>query len=213
MPDFFEFFILLILLLPSVVLHEVSHGLVANMLGDPTARNAGRLTLNPISHVDVVGSFIVPLTFFFATGGFFGWAKPVPVNPSNLRGKYASALVSIAGPASNFAIAIVFAAFTRIALQLDAVNENFVQILVWIVLVNVTLGLFNLLPLPPLDGSHILFTFLPTSLEHMKVFLLQYGMFLVMGLILLNLVLNGAVLDIFFKGIERPLVDFLVGVP
>src|SRR3989338_241276 len=106
-------FSILILIL-SVVVHEVSHGFAANYLGDPTARLAGRLTLNPIPHLDPIGSILIPLLLFFTkAGAMFGWAKPVPVNPYNLRGKYGEAIVAAAGPLSNIVLAIVFGLLIR----------------------------------------------------------------------------------------------------
>src|SRR3989338_6814886 len=103
------FIIFIIILILSVIIHEVSHGYVANMLGDPTAKLAGRLTLNPISHLDPVGSFLVPVLMYVSTGFMFGWAKPVPYNPYNLRNqRWGTALVGVAGVAANFLLAIVF---------------------------------------------------------------------------------------------------------
>ncbi len=164
------------ILIFSVVLHEVSHGVVANSLGDPTAKQAGRLTLNPIPHLDPIGSFLVPISLFFLTNGsIFGWAKPVPVNPYNLRyGRYGETLVSFAGPASNFGLALVFGLALRF-LGVEAFNPVLAAVFENIVILNLMLGVFNLLPVPPLDGSHILFAFLPASLHSVKTFLFQYG--------------------------------------
>ena len=173
-----EFIFLIAILIMSVVLHEVSHGVVANALGDPTAKNAGRLTLNPIPHLDPIGSIILPgaliLMSMVTGGGFiFGWAKPVPVNPMNLRGKYDSAIVSLAGPGSNIAIAIAFGLALRL-LPLADFNPALIQVFGYIVYLNLLLAVFNLLPIPPLDGSHILFTFLPRSMQHIKFMLSKY---------------------------------------
>jgi Zn-dependent protease len=182
-----EFIFLIVILIFSVVLHEVSHGVVANLLGDPTAKNAGRLTLNPIPHIDPIGSLLLPgflILMSHITGGgiIFGWAKPVPVNPMNLKGKYGSALVSLAGPLSNLGIAVIFGLALRF-LPLEMLNPNLVLIFGSIVLLNILLGVFNLLPIPPLDGSHILFSFLPKSLERLKAVLHQYGMFILLFVI------------------------------
>lgn len=168
----------LIVLLFSVVIHEVSHGAMANSLGDPTAKNEGRLTLNPLAHLDVWGSFIVPLTLFVVSFGqfVFGYAKPVPFNPYNLRNqKYGSALVGAAGPASNFAIALVFGLLLRFGS--DMLNPRLMDLFSSIVFLNLVLAIFNLVPIPPLDGSKILFAFLPDSAEGLKNSLESIGPF------------------------------------
>ncbi len=149
--------ITLIILLFSVVIHELCHGIVADRLGDHTARWAGRLTLNPIPHLDPVGSVLLPL-FLFIVGSpvIFGAAKPVPVNFFNLRNtKRDMALVSLAGPASNFVLALAFALPIRLGLIAPSAGIGY-DILVQAVLLNLVLGIFNLLPIPPLDGSKIL---------------------------------------------------------
>ncbi len=165
------------ILIFSVIIHEVSHGLAAFWLGDPTAKYAGRLTLNPVSHLDLWGSFVVPaLLIFSGVGVVFGWAKPVPYNPYNLRNqKYGSAIVGVAGPLSNLALALIAGVCIRILLVLG-VSENLLvfNVLAMFVFINILLLVFNLLPIPPLDGSKLLFTFLPIS-EHTKTVLDQYG--------------------------------------
>ncbi len=183
-----EFVALIAILIFSVVLHEVSHGVVANALGDPTAKNAGRLTINPIPHLDLIGSIILPgaliLMSMVTGGGFiFGWAKPVPVNPANLRGRYDSAIVSLAGPGANLAIALTFGLALRL-LPLADFNPEFYLVFGTIVHINILLAVFNLLPIPPLDGSHILFTFLPRSMDNIKFMLSKYGMFILLFIIL-----------------------------
>jgi Zn-dependent protease len=161
----------------SVIIHEISHGLAALWLGDPTAKYAGRLTLNPISHLDLWGSFVVPaLLVFSGVGVIFGWAKPVPYNPYNLSNqKYGPAIVGAAGPLSNLALALIAGVCIRILLVLG-VSENLLvfNVLALFVYINILLLIFNLLPIPPLDGSKLLFTFLPIS-EHTKAMLDQYG--------------------------------------
>jgi len=182
-------FIILIFLF-SVIIHEVSHGLMADYLGDPTAKLAGRLTLNPISHLDPIGSIVLPLfCILFANltgGGFiFGWAKPVPVNPYNFRDqKYGEAKVALAGPAANLAIAIVFGLCLRF-LPLVATFSGLYLMFAYIVYINILLAVFNLIPVPPLDGSHILFTFLPIKANNVKVFLNQFG-FVILLVILMS---------------------------
>lgn len=167
----------IVILIFSVIIHEVSHGMAAFLLGDPTAKYAGRLTLNPINHLDLWGSFVVPaLLIFSGVGIVFGWAKPVPYNPYNLRDqKYGPAIVGAAGPLSNLALALIAGVSIRILLVLG-VSENLLvfNVLAIFIYINILLLVFNLLPIPPLDGSKLLFTFLPIS-EHTKAMLDQYG--------------------------------------
>lgn len=158
----FEFIVLIF----SAVLHEVAHGYVAEHLGDPTARNAGRLTLNPIVHLDFFLSFLMPVLLYIATSGafFFGGAKPVPYNPNNLKDpRTGSAKIALAGPATNFALAIVFGIAIRILAPIPSVSGTFLSLLAIIVFVNILLGVFNLVPIPPLDGSRVLFAALPQT--------------------------------------------------
>ncbi len=166
-------------LILSVVVHEVSHGWVANYLGDPTARLQGRLTLNPLPHIDLIGSVLVPLLLFFTNAGImFGWAKPVPVNPYNLRGKYGEAIVAVAGPLSNIFLAVAFGLLIRFAFAF--LPASFVQIAVTVVILNIVLAIFNLVPIPPLDGSKILFAFLPYHLQDLRNSLERWGFFIVL---------------------------------
>ena len=177
-----EFVFLIAVFLISVVLHEVSHGVVANALGDSTAKDEGRLTLNPIPHVDPFGSIILPLLMLLISKGGFaiGWAKPVPINPMRLRDqKWGQAKVSFAGPASNLALALVFGLVLRF-LPLAALPPVIPHFLASIVSVNLILALFNLVPIPPLDGSHLLFSVLPDSMRSVRMFLQQYGFFLLL---------------------------------
>jgi Zn-dependent protease len=159
MDPFVIFF--LIALIFSIIIHEVSHGFAAEMLGDPTARLQGRLTLNPIPHIDPIGSILVPAILVFANAGFlFGWAKPVPYNPYNLRNqKWGEAIVAAAGPGVNFLLALVFGLIVRFGA--GTLSDTFVALAGIVVLVNVMLAFFNLLPIPPLDGSKILRSVLP----------------------------------------------------
>ena len=174
----------IIVLIMSVVVHEVSHGYIANSLGDPTARIAGRLTLNPIKHLDPVGSVLVPI-FTYLIGGFiFGWAKPVPYNPYNLRGgKWGPALVAAAGPLSNFLLAIIFGIVLRIVTPLSVIPEAALSLIELIVLINIVLGIFNLIPIPPLDGSKVLFALLPPSMRNVENFFTRYQLILIVALI------------------------------
>lgn len=177
-----DFIFLIAVFLISVVLHEVSHGAVANALGDSTAKDEGRLTLNPIPHLDPFGSIVLPLLLLLVSGGAFaiGWAKPVPINPARLRDqKWGEAKVSIAGPAANLLLALVFGLILRF-LPLAVLPAAIPYFLASIVSVNLLLALFNLLPIPPLDGSHLLFSVLPDSMRSVRSFLRQYGFFLLL---------------------------------
>ncbi len=159
----------------SIVLHEVAHGLVANSMGDDTARNAGRLTLNPLKHIDPIGSILLPLiTWQF--GFIFGYAKPVPYDPYNLNDrKYGPMKVALAGPLSNIALAILFGVVLRVLPQNIAATE-FAHLLLNIVKLNIGLAVFNLVPIPPLDGHWILFALLPRAFDSFKSFLVRYSM-------------------------------------
>lgn len=178
-----DFFFIILILLVSVVLHELSHGYAALYLGDPTAKNADRLTLNPVKHIDMFGSIILPFLGFILGGFIIGWAKPVPFNPYNLKwGKWGEALVAFSGPLTNIIVALIFA----LVLQYGPQTEGFVFIVSHIILINMILAVFNLLPIPPLDGSKILFSFLPLSFVYKyRTTLESYGMILVLVAIFL----------------------------
>ena len=164
------------ILILSIIIHEVAHGVAANALGDPTAKYAGRLTLNPIPHIDPIGSVVLPLITVLSGGFIFGWAKPVPYNPFNLRNqRWGELLVAIAGPASNIILAIIFGLLIRLV----PLSQSFTTIFSLIVLVNLSLAIFNLIPIPPLDGSKVLFAFLPLSMMHIRYFLERFGFMLV----------------------------------
>ncbi len=156
----------IIALIMSIVLHEMAHGLAANALGDPTARLQGRLSPNPLVHIDPLGSVIIPAILVFSGAGLlFGWAKPVPYNPYNLNNqKWGEALVSVAGPAMNILLALIFAMLIRSAGTLG-LNDTFTSLATYIVYMNILLACFNLIPFPPLDGSKILPAILPFSLQ------------------------------------------------
>jgi len=177
----------LIVLLFSVIIHEIAHGYVAYSLGDPTAKYEGRLTLNPLKHLDPFGSIILPLLLFIAGSPFlFGWAKPVPINPYNFRDqKYGEIKVSIAGPISNLCLAIFCGLILRfIPETIIASNPGIIITLGYIVAINLWLAVFNLIPVPPLDGSWILFSLLPDRMQNIKNFLKQYGVVILVLLIL-----------------------------
>ncbi|MBI4135617.1 site-2 protease family protein [Candidatus Uhrbacteria bacterium] len=175
--EFASLIFFFIIIIPSAIIHEYMHGWVANYFGDPTAKYAGRLTLNPLAHIDLWGTLLMPLTLFLFSGGrfLFAYAKPVPVNPLFLRGKHSGILVAAAGPLANFITAAVFGMLVRL---LPA--SNFTEILGLIVYANVLLGVFNLIPIPPLDGSKVLFPLLPSSLDQLKENLERYGFVIIL---------------------------------
>jgi Zn-dependent protease len=154
------------ILIMSVIVHELAHGYVADFLGDRTARMAGRLTLNPLSHIDPLGSIILPLFSFLSAGFIFGWAKPVPYNPYNLQGKYAEVAVAGAGAFANLCLALMFGLLIRFGG--GALPASFVDIAEAIVFINVLLAVFNMIPIPPLDGSKVLFGLLPFRFEYVS---------------------------------------------
>lgn len=175
----------IVILLFSVIIHELAHGYTADYLGDPTPRLQGRLTLNPIPHLDMFGSIILPaLLVLSGTGFVVGWAKPIEYNPFNIRNrKWGAIVIALAGPLSNILLATVFGLVLRFfgaGLPLAVVT-----IFAIIVLLNIILALFNLIPIPPLDGHHILFSLLPDSGtgSMIKYFLSKYSFILMLVVI------------------------------
>lgn len=205
-------------LIPSIILHEVSHGAVALLFGDPTAQQAGRLTLNPLKHIDPFWTIILPAIMIFTTGRAFGMAKPVPVSPGRMRSpRNHGLLTSLAGPATNLAIAAVAYVVFR-SLYADTIirtaEGNFVtglstagELVVMLGLSNVILAAFNLIPIPPLDGSAVVERVLPDRLLGPYLRLRQYSFFLFIGLFLLGADLFGRVLapaiDLWFELLLR----------
>ena len=202
-----EILLFLIILIFSVVVHEVSHGVIADKLGDPTARLAGRLTLNPIPHIDLFGSLLLPLFLLIVQSPvLFGAAKPVPVNFANLRNpKRDMALVSLAGPGSNFILALACSIPLRFGLiDLNTAGGAF---LLQVVVLNLVLAIFNLIPIPPLDGSKILASVLADRYLPMFFAMERYGFLLIVLFLFTGL----------FSAVLIPALNFfltlLVGVP
>lgn len=183
-------------LLVCVIPHEVAHGYVAWKLGDPTAKAAGRLTLNPIQHLDPIGSLILPLGLLLLRryAGFpvvFGWAKPVPINPYYFRDTWGGMLyVSLAGPGTNVAMGLLAAGIGRALVALGVTNAYVLAFFALVVLLSFVLALFNLVPVPPLDGSKILAYFLPVRWRIALLRWEQFGFVIVVALLLLG-VLQG----------------------
>lgn len=189
-----DFLFVILVLIFSVVIHEVSHGYAAKAQGDNTAEYMGRLTLNPLTHLDPFGSVILPFSLYILSqlsGGpmiIFGWAKPVPFNPFNLRNlRWGPALVGLAGPASNIAIAAFFGFAAQIMARLGFYSGSLFELLAVVIFINLLLGLFNLVPIPPLDGSKILFAILPDRMSGLKLSLEQYGWFILLAFLFLGL--------------------------
>ncbi|MFA6519331.1 MAG: site-2 protease family protein [Candidatus Paceibacterota bacterium] len=155
----------LVVLILSIIVHEVAHGYAANSLGDPTARLAGRLTLNPIPHIDLMGSVVIPALLVFTQSPImFGWAKPVPYNPYNLTNhRWGEALVALAGSATNILLAVIFGLIVRFSSTLG-LDQTALSFAATIAFINLFLGLFNLIPFPPLDGFTALRSVLPWHL-------------------------------------------------
>lgn len=205
-----EYIFFFIILIFSIIIHEVSHGFVADKLGDPTARLQGRLTLNPKPHIDLFGSIILPLILIISQSPMlFGWAKPVPFDPFNLKNpRKDSALISLAGPLSNFLIAIIFAIIARVIIAINFSGADFFYSLaVSTVLLNTVLGVFNLIPIHPLDGFKVVGGLLSEKqasewyqLERFGIIFLLAFLFLpVGGSNMLNLVLG-------------PVIRFIIGI-
>ncbi len=173
MNNAIELIFFFVIIIPSAIIHEYAHAWMADRLGDPTARNMGRLTLNPIPHIDLFGTILMPMFLFFVSQGnfLFAYAKPVPFNPYNLRDqKRDPALVGVAGPAVNLLIAFIVGMFIRYMPISD-----FTLLLSIVVYANILLAVFNMVPIPPLDGSKVLFALLPDSAWQVRESLERYG--------------------------------------
>ena len=203
-----EILLVLVIIIGSVILHELSHGLVAYWLGDRTAKDAGRLGLNPIKHIDPYMSILVPVILFLLKAPVFGGAKPVPVNHSNLKWReWGMALVAIAGPLTNFLLAFIFFLIGHFSGLLYGSGGEVAEFFISeAILINLGFMIFNLIPIPPLDGSRVLYAISPDGVRNVLAGIEQYGVFLVYILILLfgevfsHLMVNGmqGILDFFY---------------
>ena len=200
--------IVLIIVLGSVILHELSHGLVAYWLGDNTAKDAGRLTFNPIKHIDPIMSILVPVILYILNAPVFGGAKPVPINSHNLKWKeWGMALVALAGPFTNFILALIAFLIGHFTGAIYGASGDILGfIFTEIVYINLGFMLFNLIPIPPLDGSRVLYAIAPDGFRNILANLEQYGVIIVYIMILLfgevfsSLMVNGmnGILNFFY---------------
>jgi len=201
MPDFQTLLIYIIPLLFAITLHEAAHGWIASKLGDHTARMMGRVTLDPTKHIDPIGTIAIPLVLLLSSSGFiFGWAKPVPINFNALRnGKNGMIWVALAGPGANIVMAVCW-----LFVMIIAINMN-IAVLIEMgrigILVNCILAVFNLLPIPPLDGSRVISALLPNRLAYKYNQLEQYGLYILLGLMFLG----------GFNYLVRPWVELILG--
>jgi Zn-dependent protease len=183
--------IFFVVVVPSIILHEVSHGYVAHVFGDDTAKRAGRLSLNPLKHVDPVGTLIVPAILALGGVGVFGWAKPVPVNPARLRSpRNQGVVVSLAGPATNFVLAaisaLVFVAVFRTTFNASFNPSVLSRAVLFFSVANIGLMAFNLIPVPPLDGSVLFERLLPARYWPQYLRIRPYTMLIIVGLVVIN---------------------------
>ena len=191
-------------ILIAIVVHEFCHGLAAYLLGDNTAKDAGRLTLNPIPHIDLWGTIIIPIIMLVTSGAAFGWAKPVPFNPYNLKySRFGPALVAIAGPFSNFIIAIIsLVAFKILTPYLNTETNLLMIFLINLLVLNLFLMIFNLIPIPPLDGSKVLFAvFADAKYINFRDTLERQGPIILLLLIVFDNFLNLGIFNFIFNAV------------
>ena len=200
----FEIALIIIIILVSMTLHEVMHGFVANMLGDPTAADQGRLTLNPLKHIDPFLTILLPVLLAVAGLPIFGGAKPVPFNPNRVRhGEWGVALVSIAGPLTNLLIAFItfgVGAVSGIITEQGIINSTFGLVIALTISVNLGFFAFNILPIPPLDGSRVLYAFAPDFLRKALMTIERYGIIFVFAIVLLGGTLLGGIMNGIISG-------------
>jgi Zn-dependent protease len=204
--------LLAVMLLVAFPIHEFSHALAAFRLGDGTARLMGRLTLNPVAHFDPTGGLLLVISVMF-TGFGFGWAKPTPYNPMNLQGgRWGEAIVAAAGPISNLVLAVAGAIPLRY-IDMSGMNVPLLgDFLFLFVEINLVLMVFNFIPIPPLDGSKVLFAFLdPRTSWQVRAFLNQYGLFILLAAMLLPIFGGNTLIGVVFNELLAPLLHVLTG--
>lgn len=212
MPTTIAFIVGVPAIIIAIVIHEFSHGLAAYWLGDDTAKDAGRLTLNPIPHIDLWGTIIIPLIMLVTSGAAFGWAKPVPFNPYNLKyPRFGPALVAIAGPFSNFLVAMIsLIAFKILTPYLNTEMNLLMIFLINLLVLNLFLMIFNLIPIPPLDGSKVLFAvFSDAKYANLRDLLERQGPIILLLLIVFDNFMNLGIFNFIFNAVFGLLTKIL----
>jgi Zn-dependent protease len=204
--------VLAMMLLVAFPIHEFAHAMAAFQLGDGTARLLGRLTIDPRAHFDPTGALLLAISLF-AFGGGIGWAKPTPYNPMNLRGgRWGEAIVAVAGPISNFVLAIAAAIPLRYINATDMDVPLLYSVLYLFVVINLLLMVFNLIPIPPLDGSKVLFAFLdPRTGWQVRAALEQYGLLILLAAMFLPIFGGSTLISVIFREVFFPLISFVIG--